>query len=125
MSLILVGVATRYAEPMGSPLYCDQFMGNAGTLVYRDTGLPFVALPPDAYGRLVMPGDLVWLVYPEADAEPLLAQALDAGPFGPGTGLYVEDWGRRPIVADVPSHWATWPWLSTPVWVYRVEALAR
>lgn len=107
-----------YDWPVGSPLYTD----TTGAGVYREDGLPFVAFPVEWYeSGFIRPGEWIWLEFPNQE-EWLYAQALDAGPFGPSTGLCVEQWGcDKPIVADVPKPFAPFPGLSAPVRLWRVE----
>lgn len=114
---VLVGVATVYGGPyVGQPLYCD---GVGEDLVYSEMTTPWVAVDVREFemGRILC-GDELWLRF--EDGSELRALALDAGPF---EGYYVEQWGRQPIVVDVPVHLAPFAGLSAPVRVVNHSAV--
>ena len=116
-AVTLIGVLTTYAgQYVGEPLYCDRGQG----LTYRDD-IAFIALPVLEFGsgraqcgdwvRVTVNGDSFW------------AQALDAGPLE----LYhVEQFGRLPIVGDVPRHlWTHSPDISGLGSVFNESAFNR
>lgn len=88
------GAATYYAaaQHAGRPLYCDQFVGVDGTLVYDENAPPWVAVDVGRYtSGEVHCGE--WLLLIFDDGSWLAARALDAGRFE-GTAVAV----------DLPEH---------------------
>jgi len=90
------GVGTVYEGPfVGHPLYCSRpsnpYTYNSALLVRR----PWVALPVDGDWTC---GDPVLVLVRGGGY--LLADALDAGPFGPSADYRI--WGQ-PVIVDIPK----------------------
>jgi hypothetical protein len=116
-AVTLIGVLTTYAgKYVGEPLYCDRGDG----LTYRDD-IAFVALDVLEYetGRAQC-GDVVRVTIGGVS---FWAQALDAGPLHK---YHVEQFGKVPIVGDVPEHlWAHSPGISGRGKIFNLSAFNR
>jgi len=108
---MVLGVATVYTLAL-QPLYCGGIFSTHNT--------PWLAVDVSQYTtHSIHCGDTMLLTTPHGS---LIAQALDAGYLH---NYHVDQWGSRPIIADVPSHLSPFPGLSCPATLLNLSAIER